>query len=517
MSNKKFDAIRRRSSTIRSSNIVTIGVVVDTNDPQQMGRVRAMCPQFGDTDDKLVEHIPWAFYSAPVGGISNSEKRGPNEDSTEGPVAYGFWSIPNVGDRVLVTCIDGNPQMRAWIGCVHGLLMTHTLPHGRYITGTEANKQYGIDGQPSGPLSSSDKPIRPLHGNLTSNFTKPDTGLTTGTPTTLPRNNYEWITRGADYSNARVDRELSKGINPISKVDDNDKSSSKLQGYAVSRSEPHLQNESTDGKNLDSSVYSWTTPGFHSISMDDRPENCRVKIRTTGGHQIIMDDTNERIYINTAEGKSWIEIDQQGNIDIFSDRSISMRANKDINFTAGESIRMYAGQGIHLHSDNDIRLHSKLNTHIKSDQNIRVRASGDLRAESHTDMHIKAGEQVRMSSGSHMNLLSGEVMKMTGGDDVNILSDGMIKMTGGPKIHLNGPAAASAQMAFNAEEQPAFFTSRVPEHEPWPRVVHVTRDKDKKVVGKNGANWDSEFVYNDPNIGKVEWNKPIPRNKKWKR
>lgn len=503
-----LDTIKEGYNAGRSSTTITVGIVVDSNDPQQMGRLRVVCAEMGDTDTKEVSNVPWAMYASPFAGVSSAEKRGPEESPSNGPVAYGFWNIPKVGSRVLVACIDGNTKMRVWLGCLHGLMLTHTLPHGRFITGTDATKDFGITGQPSGPMTSSQTPIKPLYSNAIKSYTKSES-LVKNTPKEYNKN-YEWSSRFADYSVAKVNPEESKDIEIISKVKDDDKN-----GYPVSRSEPLATNNAT-GKNYDSSVYSWTSPGFHSISMDDNPENCRIRIRSTCGSQIIIDDTNERIYVSSGEGNNWVEMDYKGNIDIYSSRSISMRCDKDFNITAGENIRMCAGHGISMTAMKDFKLTAKEDIHVKTLENIRVESGMDILMEATESMHIKAIEQVKISSGSHCNLLAGGIMKISASDDLGIGTDAVVKISGSV-IHLNGPPAPAAQMAESPNPILADFTSRVPEHEPWARVCMVSKDKDDKVVGKNGPTWTPEFEYTDPNVGKVEWGENIQRNPKWKR
>src|ERR1035437_2796747 len=60
----------------------------------------------------------------------------------------------------------------------------------------------------------------------------------------------------------------------------------------------------------DSQTIALTSPGRHFISFQDIDEFCRTRWKTTEGTQIIMDDTNERIYISTARGRNWMEIDE---------------------------------------------------------------------------------------------------------------------------------------------------------------------------------------------------------------
>ncbi len=85
---------------------VTIGTVVDTNDPQQMGRVRAVCLALNDDSNALIKDIPWASYATPFGGTVQEGTMGRNDNPSSGPVAYGMWGIPKIGSQVLIMCLD---------------------------------------------------------------------------------------------------------------------------------------------------------------------------------------------------------------------------------------------------------------------------------------------------------------------------------------------------------------------------------------------------------------------------
>src|SRR5690606_25651567 len=113
----------------------------------------------------------------------------------------------------------------------------------------------------------------------------------------------------------------------------------------------------------------------------------RVKVRTTHGHQIILDDTNERLYINTCEGNNWIELDKNGNIDIFSNRRVSIHSVKEMNYTTDETFRVTAKKGIHLHSDTELRLTTKSDDiHISSGKNIRAKSVAGIFLQSATNI-----------------------------------------------------------------------------------------------------------------------------------
>ena len=108
----------KKRAPVWSFNGITMGTVVDTNDPQQMGRLRIACPVLGDVGFKSIRDIPWATYVSPLAGVDSVSSRGRDDSVSVGPVAYGMWSIPNIGSNVLVACIDGDTRHRVWLGCV---------------------------------------------------------------------------------------------------------------------------------------------------------------------------------------------------------------------------------------------------------------------------------------------------------------------------------------------------------------------------------------------------------------
>ncbi len=448
----------------------SIGEVVDTNDPQQMGRVRVRCNYFGDNQKKINE-IPFATPISPLSGSTSAIPRGRDGDRTVGEVAYGMFNVPKLGSYVLLGCVEGNADMRIYFGCIHDQHLLHTMPHGRYSYDT-ANDKLNKD-EPSGPFSSSEDPIVPLYDSQTAAFTKSNSQ--TGQTVPPPRKNYEFRTRGADtgvsgvhetYINA--DRAGDTVTEDSIRTEFKEKDGNTVnftQGYNVSEMQKGLKSSFTGDFVYDSQMYSWTTPGFHSMAMSDNPDNCRMRFRSTQGHQIIMDDTNERIYISTAGGKTWIEMDEAGNIDIYGERNISVHAEKDINFTAGGSFRVKA-ESIHLAAELDLRLHAA------------------------ADINVKAGGTLFLNSGATTNILAGADIIQTGAS-----------------IHLNGPGAAPAV--------DAYWTNRVPEHEPWARMM-TGADKTDKDAG-NSHSGAGEYPYDSPDIGRKERGDDLGRNPKWHR
>lgn len=355
----------------------SVGIVINTDDPLQMGRVQVFCPAYGDNPKKML-HLPWCAYASAFGGsiknkcFTRGVKDGP-EKST-GAIHYGFWAIPEQGAHVVIGCLDGDPKRRFYFGSLPEHQETHTLFHGRY--------KWGDGGIPNGPLTSDGEPIEPAYTNLGEAFQD-------------DRQSREWKTRVADYQATAVREDVGEVPNDTKDkyLDQQyDKISDAEQDDWV---KPFLGAHGYDwtgfkgtGAFLSSRSYGFSTPGFHAWSMDDRAFNSRIKLRSATGHQIIMDDTNERIYIMTNKGKSWVELDSSGNIDVYSDKRISMHAKQDINFSTDETFRVHAKKGIHMYAGNNV-----------SQEDLEsVPNDGEIRFQAEDDFHLISKKNMRWLS-----------------------------------------------------------------------------------------------------------------------
>lgn len=504
---------------------ITIGQVVDTSDPQQMGRIRVMCPVLGDTPDTPVTSLPWAMYCSPFGGTLNCSTRGPNPEKsfTEGPVSYGMWAIPKVGSYAFVMCLDGVSEYRIWIGCLHGQFLTHTLPMGRFFSeGTV------------GPFSSAEKTIEPIATNLEEAFGD-------------IKEKYEGRTRGAEQQVSAVnEKQLKKTISGVA-----DEFSPQRRGYQHNRIRPDIKFQSTGG-NFDSQMYCFTTPGLHTLIMDDSDTNGKIRLRSTSGNQIILDDTNERIYVSTSDGKNWIEMDRNGNVDIYSERRISVHAEKDINFKAGSSFRVEA-PNVHFNASSDFRVHSN-DIHFRTDNDFNVRASNNINMCGLNETKIEANSGT-LHLTSPDTRLSGTVINIDSSTTIQFGVAGLTTLefqtvpsyplpsavvpalliksdllpviydgTNAAGVDRLGVASGTPYSIISAETADfacddtfkfAYAPNKVPQHEPYGRIM-----VDKSYSDVDAApNYSTalELTYNDSRVGKYEFGEIIDRNLNWRR
>jgi hypothetical protein len=95
-------------------------------------------------------------------------------------------------------------------------------------------------------------------------------------------------------------------------------------------------------------------PEYAAVEQDEtdgdvyRPHNELLRFRTRTGHQILLHNTEDLIYIGNARGTTWIELTSDGKIDIFAQDSISVHSKNDLNFYADRDINMEAGRNFNL-------------------------------------------------------------------------------------------------------------------------------------------------------------------------
>lgn len=540
-----FDATHNEQQSAALQSMFTTGIVVDTNDPMEIGRLRVCCPAWGDDPDPQamdVNHLPWAKVSSPFGGFVDQGFRA-NGDEISGEVSYGMHSSTKVGAEAVVVLLNGDPNSRLVIGFTRGKGSANTLPHGRYkVNGSAIEGPYSVD----------DKPIEPLFSNAKSAFA--NTSFGSG-----GAGSFEWVSRGADYSagahNDDTKRSLQTTVDDdkVERTEGDGRKYISTQGSSSNRLGDKTELSGARDASHDPQTHCWVSPGFHAIAMDDRQGNTRMRFRTSTGHQILLDDTNERIYVSTNQGNCWFEMDSNGNMDVYSGLRLNIFSANDMNLTSGESIRMSA-KDIHLKASNEIRMTATADIGVHSNANIRMGAGAEFRTQAGSNFHINSGATLFVSTVGAQNFDSGAAyfvssvgsQNYSSGASIFLTSSGSNEIQAGgnvvvtaPMIYRNsGPAAQSAAPATTAQlaaEQPAKHTNRIPQHEPWPRMMmdatraNMTEEEAKPPT--DGSKWTSEPIkfdgsnpaefefksYNDPNIGRIEGGTMIVRNKLWHR
>ena len=327
-----------------SNYTMCVGMVKDNADPAQHGRLKVYIPSIDSKDFNVVD-LPWAIYCSPFGGTTADFPVGREGDKVAGASSYGFWAIPKNGAQVLIGFLEGDPNIRFWMGCFFQPELNRTMPQS--INNPPLSSEIDESGMwPQATMTHYAKNLG-------------EAGL--------DPNSKHWKTRGG------FERSISYPENKT-------KNKPTTDGYFPKPLEK--------GKS-DSQSIALTSPGRHYISMHDVDEFCRMRFKTTAGSQIIMDDTNERIYISTAMGRNWIEIDEgSGKIYFYTAAKFNIHSENDLNLYSSENINIVAKKRVNIQSEERaVKIQSKMNTEILStDANVKIAASRDLHLKTSTDL-----------------------------------------------------------------------------------------------------------------------------------
>ena len=467
MSKSTSEAIYDRE--ISTFNKITIGVVERVDDKMQHLRLYVRCPGLGDTKDDLTSNLPLTNMSYPFMGQTIFRDDGGG--LPDGDYCHGLILPPKVGSLALVACIDDDTKLRVCLGFIAPDFVLRTFPTGRYTVN---------DGELDGPFAGNE--YRAAMSDLYSSIAFGN----------MSSENYERQTRSVDRQIAALpfDAEVNQnnfGIDGAEIV--------KMANGEEYTFNPGYQDDPTapGSEQKSATIYGLTTPMGHSWFMDDASDNSKIKLRTAKGSQIILDDTNERIYINTAEGNSWFEMDFDGNVELFC-YNYNVHATNNINMTADKNFNIKA-KNTNIATIETFAQSST--THSLTTTNLIISSSENN--QTHTNSNIQSGtytihgttygskfSDINLDS-TNFSVLSSQ-MKLTGSSQ--------ILMTGGT-IHLNGPAAGSNAVSVTTPQVTIVtkWTSRRPDHEPWPRMSFSDTDTDHTVY---------KFASNSKDIGKED-------------
>jgi hypothetical protein len=380
-----------------------------------MGRVKIWIPSI-DGETISVDILPWANYASPLFGFTVEYPHGSGSSENKSDSAYGLWAIPKIGATVYVFFLNANPDVRCYFACSTRLHRNRSLPAGRNMDPNGKVGPWGDSGDGRGNL----RPLQPAFDNLRIQFQN-------------KLNESQAQSRGA------VERQVAQAKT----------NKDGLEGYS---------NGAKDQSSLEPQTYSLTTPGGHALIFQDDPTGARARLKTADGNQIILDDVNERIYISTAHGKSWFEMDKDGHVHVYGASSISMRAGKDFNIAADGNINMEAM--------GDINLKAGGNTNTTSGGDLNAASVGSTSISSCDNVNISSEKKVMVTATSDLHLLAQQSLKLTARSGADFSGGAYIYATASA-IHLNGPAASAADSAKCAAQ--ASGPVIIPSHEPWVR------------------------------------------------
>lgn len=439
-----------------------LAIVKNNVDPSRSGRIQVFITNVGSEDPDDSNNWITVSYLSPFYGISTREKSVESGADTEGyggfvdnPQSYGFWATaPDIGTEVICIFVNGDVNQGFYVGCVPktGLLqMTPGLGASNVVVPNEGEaKTYGgADRLPVGEVNYDNPSIR----NSGSIATDPKPVQSYQASILLQQGLVRDNVRGVISSSAQ--RETPSRVfglsTPGRTIYEGGYNNSNIRQAAETADKSKLQ---AVGKT-----------GGHSIVMDDGTIDGRdqlMRFRTADGHQIIMSDSGQTLFIIHANGQSWIELGKEGTIDMFSTNSVNIRTQGDLN----------------LHADRDVNINAKRNfnfyakdANIETDNNLSIRAGatyaqyavGKYTVKADGDLSLLAGGSGSLASGGTTYINGAKVNLNTGQTGTNPATVPVI-----PKVnHLDTAFSTAKGWMYPSPTALISVTSRTPTHQPW--------------------------------------------------
>jgi len=370
-------------------------------------------------------------YLSPFYGVTSLRYEGTNpKDFNDVQKSYGMWAVPpDVGTIVMVIFIDGDPQQGYWIGCVPDRFQNHMVPGiaaSKSINVTpEQRQKYGTDYL---PVAEFHKSSQTLNGLLVHNIPKP---VHPFADRLLAQGLLLDTVRGVTSSSAR--RDLPSSVFCISTpgpIDKNGKTGT--VGYESKKPVPVSR------------------LGGSTFVMDDGDANGLnelVRIRTRTGHQILLHNSADIIYIANSKGTAWIELTSMGKIDIYAEDSVSIHTKGDFNLRADRDFNLEAGRNFNVAtSEGEVNFNVRKDFNIIADTmkiapagNFNLVSGADIKLSSVKNFNTAAGGESKHSSTGKFSLASGAALSIGASGNLS-LSGSNIRASAG-RIDLNGPSA----------------------------------------------------------------------------
>jgi GH24 family phage-related lysozyme (muramidase) len=530
-----------------------IGQVMDDRDEQRMSRVWVYIPEVSvkrfDTDSQPLYggitpdqsalngldfdqrlRLGWLLVSPVLPFFGADDFRNASapdgRNSVSGDVnSYGMFVQPRIGDFVAVMFAAGDPNSGYWIGMVPKKNRTSMVPGSPGIpveNVSTRNTNEVVEKVAQGASDRSGPIVRDSGGTGTgtgrgrgrgrgaggggANRTNLGSGTSvpvmdhTGTPEDpLLRDQIASTDLSRNVSRAGLAMDTARGAGTAGSQRESPSyvSGMKSAGWSYDSEKSNRDQDGQPFENRIADVYNINSTG-HNFIMDDHPDHQGMRMRTSSGAQITMNDVGGFIYISTQTGNAWIEVADSGNIAIFSTVGVHVHTEGDYNLTvdgnmnievkgsvsqkfggdyalgvAGIAQTSYQSDMItavtgeyHFntganafitYSDNvDISIGG---TELKSandgiitlaNNNILTQAGGDIELDVRGELRMKAADDVSLSGGNRVIVGSGGNTDIAASGQINLSATGNTNI-GGATINLNPPGGITTANTFPSQ------------------------------------------------------------------
>ena len=460
------------------SPVPVFGVVKDNIDPIRSGRLRVYVSDMGGTNPEDSNSWVTVNYMTPFYGLTkgSGDKTGYGT-YLQNPISYGMWfSPPDIGTTVICIFVSGDPNYGYWIGCIPEPEALFMVPANgstetAVLNPSEANSYGGAKKLPVTNINKNNNAIN----NSPTFFNEPK-----------PVNSY----LAGVLNQQGLIRDTIRGTIGTSAQ----RETPSRVGWGVNTpGRPIYEGGFTDETIADAATGEGQQSGLkitsrrvgHSIVMDDGDLLGRdqlVRLRSSLGHQILMSDDGQCLFIIHANGQSWVELGKEGTIDMYATNSVNIRTQGDLNLHADNNINMHAKKDFNLYAEN-VTVNSDKKTDFRIGTDYKIQSLGQYTLKVGSGMSLESDGEASFAStattfinGSKINLNTGSASLVPA--EVKPLPT--IAHTDSLYDSTKGWAAAPGALLSIA--------SRVPTHAPW---SSANQGVDVKVDNNASANFPS--------------------------
>lgn len=415
----------------------------DENDPHSWRTVHYASPFFGSTNQKVI-----------------NEQTGKLDDKNEYESVkhtYGMWfTPPDVGNFVICTFIAGDPMRGFWFACIPNQLGHYMVPG---LAGSKEVDASKVKDSKAKDIYESGKPFPVVEFN--ENGDGSEQKLAEFYEQKKPLHEYQTKILGEQG----LEKDTVRGV--ISSSSQRESPSAvfgiSTPGRPITDQQaPDSGGDKQDITTRDLEVYG--RKGGHTFVMDDgdfEGKDQLMRLRTAGGHQIMMNDSEEVLYIANSTGKVWLEMTGTGNLHVYSEESVNFRAKKGFNFFTEKDFLVQA--------DGDIQFKSKKTTTIESDttklisNKVTTIYGGDIAIGSQGKINLDAKNTSSFNTGNELILYANNKIKLNSGKGPTVAKPAALKETSHADTEKEGNKWKSKSGKIKS------IVKYVPTHEPFPR------------------------------------------------
>ena len=478
-----------------------IGIVKGYGDSSGMNRIAVYIPALAEQRtssptskyDKTEQesNVVICSLALPYYGRTNNldGKDGQYETTTK---SYGMWlPTPDIDTQVMVVFAEGILENGYIIAYVPDALMLHMVP--------------GIAASPAFAKSKS---------TIDAGLTSPDFEVPVAEYNKLEVTSFDGTTAWKNVLkpvHPLLDTLLSQGleadyIRGITTSSSQRESPSNVFGISTPGPLDYDYGTITQGLVSETSKFGYDWPynrkTGHTFVMDDGDQqglNQLIRLRTGTGHQVLLSDDGGAIYVGTASGNAWAELRNDGSVDVFSAKDVSvhaegnvnMLADVDVNIQAGEDINLLAGHNFKVET-NPAGVEGKGHAHMYINGNMKAFAAGTFNMSSTGWFNITSKEAISVTSTACIYVKSGGGSKYP--IKLNTEAGNVAEVPSRVPIYESNWVNKEASNTYGGKRWAvdgsySYYTAmqRVPMHEPDPRINNSKRKDPKPWDGSEGT------------------------------